>query len=427
MGRFRAVLADTRPLAVPEFRRLWVANLVTVVGAQLTVVSVPAQIYDETRDSAMVGLTGLFGLIPLVVFGLYGGALADAMDRRSILRWTTGGLIASSAMLWIQAAIGGLNVWVLLGLYAVQQSFFALNQPARQALLPRILPQHLLPAANSLSMTVVMAGAIAGPLIAGALIPLTGFAWMYALDTACLFSTLWAVTQLPSMPPQGKVAPAGVRSVIDGLRYLATQPILMASFGVDLVAMVFGMPRAQFPQIAHESFGGPAGGGFAFALLFAAIPAGSVLGGVFSGWVSRVHRHGLAVLACVLAWGIGVGVFATFVALADGRVGWAFWGAVGGLVIGGAADMASAAFRQAMLQSAATDEVRGRLQGVFLIVVAGGPRLADVLHGAAASAWGSVWAAAAGASAVIVGTVLIGALVPSFRAYRPIEGNSLKR
>jgi len=175
LARARSVLADTRPLKVPAFRRLWLADIVTVIGAQLTIVSVPAQIYAQTRDSSYVGLTGLFGLVPLIIFGLYGGSLADAHDRRRILMFTTTGLIVTSALFWAQAAVGGINVWLLFSLFAVQQIFFALHQPALQSSLPRLLPPELLPAANSLLMTVAMAGGIAGPLVAGTLIPVLGF------------------------------------------------------------------------------------------------------------------------------------------------------------------------------------------------------------------------------------------------------------
>ena len=146
MPALRGLLADTRPLAEPHYRRLWLANIVTVVGAQLTVVAVPAQIYGITGSSAYVGLTGVFGLVPLVVFGLWGGALADAMDRRTLLICTTVGLIGTSALFWLQAAAGNTDVWLLLGLFAVQQAFFAVNQPTRSAVLPKLLPAHLLPA-----------------------------------------------------------------------------------------------------------------------------------------------------------------------------------------------------------------------------------------------------------------------------------------
>ncbi|WOQ17475.1 MFS transporter [Raineyella sp. W15-4] len=410
----RQMFADTRPLHDDHFRRLWIANIITVIGAQLTVVAVPAQIYALTGSSAYVGLTGLFGLVPLVVFGLWGGALADAMDRRRLMVLSTVGLIATSALFWAQSALGTGNVWLILGIFAVQQAFFAVNQPTRTSILPRLLPAGQLPAANSLNMTVMQFGAIAGPLVGGALIPVLGFSWLYLADTVLLFATLWAAVRLPALPPTAgeRQGVPGLRSVVEGLGYLRGQPVLMMSFLVDLIAMVFGMPRALFPQLAHESFGGPAEGGTAFALLFAAIPAGALLGGIFSGWISRVTRQGLAVVLCIVAWGaamLGFGLFAGVGLLLP---------ALGLLAVGGAADMASAAFRQTILQEAASDEVRGRLQGIFIVVVAGGPRLADTLHGGAAAVLGTVAATAGGGVAVIAGVVLAALLVPSFVRYR---------
>jgi MFS family permease len=417
--QIRGLVADTRPLRNEHFRRLWLANIVTVVGAQLTVVAVPAQIYAETGSSAYVGLTGLFGLVPLVVFGLWGGALADVFDRRTLLVITTTGLIGTSALFWLQAAAGGANVWLLLGLFSLQQAFFAVNQPTRSALLPKIMPLELLPAANSLNMTIFQAGAIGGPLIAGVLIPVLGFAWLYLIDTITLFATLWAVVRLPRLPVEdaAKGTP-GLRSVIEGIVYLRGHPVLMMSFVVDLIAMVFGMPRALFPEIAHVGFAGPDEGGLVFALLFAAIPAGAVVGGIFSGWVSRVDLQGRAVVVCILLWGASMAGFGLAVGLADRWRTTMLVVALLMLVLGGAADMASAAFRTSMLQSAADDAVRGRLQGIFIVVVAGGPRIADVAHGASAAAVGTAVAAGGGGVLVVIGTVVAALAVPSFVRYR---------
>jgi MFS family permease len=416
--RFEGLFADTRPLRNEHFRRLWLANIVTVIGAQLTVVAVPAQIYAMTGSSAYVGLTGVFGLVPLIVFGLWGGALADAMDRRTLLMITTIGLIVTSGCFWAQAAFGLQNVWLLLGLFAVQQAFFAINQPTRSAVLPKLLPAYLLPSANSLNMTVFMAGGIAGPLVGGALIPLVGFSWLYLVDTVTLFATLGAVVGLPALPVEGvRVAP-GLRAVVDGFVYLRGHPVLMMSFVVDLIAMVFGMPRALFPELADVAFEGPSEGGLAFALLFAAIPAGAVVGGVLSGWVSRVERQGLAVVVAILVWGLAMIGFGVAAFLAPHAPLAFLVVAVVMLAVGGAADMASAAFRTSMLQSAASDEVRGRLQGIFIVVVAGGPRVADVAHGAAAAATGAAIAAAGGGVLVVVGTVLAAVAVPAFVRYR---------
>jgi MFS family permease len=420
----RALFADTTPLRNPYFRRLWSANIITVVGAQLTVVAVPAQIYAITGSSAYVGLTGLFGLVPLVVFGLWGGALADVMDRRTLLIVSTFGLIATSAGFWLQAALGGDDVWLLLGLFAVQQAFFGVNQPTRSAILPKLLPDEQLPAANSLNMTVMMAGAIAGPLVGGALIPVVGFSWLYLVDTLTLFATLSAVVRLPRLPVEGASGTPGLRAVVDGLRYLRGHRVLLMSFVVDLIAMIFGMPRALFPEIAHVDFGGPAEGGIAFALLFAAIPIGSVIGGVFSGWVSRVQRQGLAVVVAIVLWGVAITGFGVFVGLAGVSTNLMLALAVLMLIIGGAADMSSAAFRQSMLQGAAADAVRGRLQGVFIVVVAGGPRIADVLHGGVAAVAGTAVTAAAGGVLVVVLVLAASLAAPVFVRYRlgaPVE------
>ena len=192
------------------------------------------------------------------------------------------------------------------------------------------------------------------------------------------------------------------------------------SFLVDIIAMVFGMPRALFPEIAHVDFGGPESGGLAFALLFAGIPIGAVLGGVFSGWVSRVERHGLAVIVSVLVWGLAMFGFGLAVSMADSWHWPMLLAAVLMLVVGGAADMASAAFRMSMLQSAASDAVRGRLQGVFTVVVVGGPRIADVAHGAVAVSIGAAATAAGGGLLVVVVTVLAAVAFPAFVRYRVI-------
>lgn len=427
MSRLRSLFADTRPLENPDFRRLWIANIVTMIGAQLSVVAVPAQIYQITMSSAYVGLTGVFGLVPLIVFGLWGGALADVMDRRKLLMLTTSGMIITSALFWAQAALGLNNVWLVLGLFSVQQACFAVNQPTRAAVVPRLISPNQLPAANSLNMTVFQFGGIAGPLVGGALIPVIGLSWLYLVDTFCLLATIWAVLKLPPLPPDrdpesGPARVPGLRSVLEGFAYLRNHKVLLMSFVVDLIAMVFGMPRALFPQIAHESFGGPTAGGLAFALLFAAIPAGAVLGGVFSGWVSRVEHQGRAVVISIIAWGVAMTGFGAAIFLTDptdpGRTSLMLTLATVMLVLGGAADMASAAFRMTMLQDAATDNVRGRLQGVFTVVVAGGPRVADVVHGSTAALVGTAAASAGGGVGVVVGVVIASIAVPAFVRYR---------
>lgn len=414
------VLADITPLRNPDYRRLWTTGVVTVIGAQLSVVAVPKQLYDITHSSGYVGLAGLFGLIPLIIFGLWGGALADVMDRRKLLLITSAGTGLTALAFWAQAAAGLNNVWLVLGLFAVQQACFAVNQPARSAIYPRLLPEDQLPAANSLSMTVMQFGAIAGPVVAGMLIPVTGLSTLYLLDAVALLATLWATWKLPPIPPTGTARRAGLREVADGFVYLATQRILLASFAVDVVAMVFGMPRALFPEIAHDTFPGSNDGGTALGLLFAAMSVGAVLGGVFSGWLSRIRRQGLAVVILIVLWGLGMVGFGLAVGVAGHALSTtvALWIAFSCLAFGGAVDMFSAALRTTMLQSVATDEMRGRLQGVFIVVVAGGPRIGDVAHGFAAAAVGTAAAAAGGGVLVVLGMVISALVFPAFIRYR---------
>ena len=418
----RNLFADTRPLKSLDFRRLWFAQIITVIGAQLTVVAVPAQLYADTGSSAYVGLTGIFGIVPLIVFGLWGGALADHFDRRNLLIITTLGIIATSAAFFAIAASGSTNVWFILLVYAAQQAFFAVNSPTRNAILPHIVDKELLPAANALNMTVLSIGGIAGPLIGGAMIPLLGIKWLYLADVLFLIPTLFAVIALPRHTGRvssgeardGEKRSVGLRSILEGLRYLHGRTVLIMSFVVDVIATFFGMPRALFPQIAHESFGGEIDGGFAFGLLFAAIPAGAALGGAFSGWISRVHRPGKVVTLAIALWGAGIFVFGVTSGIAGGEPNVWMWIGLVALMVAGGADMASAALRNSILLSEVEDSMRGRLQGVFFVVVVGGPRLADTLHGGFGALIGTAATTAIGGGLVILGMFAVTLLVPTF-------------
>ncbi|WP_030676072.1 MFS transporter [Streptomyces cellulosae] len=401
---------DTRPLRIPAYRRLWSSTIVTAVGSQLTAVAVPKQIYDITGSSAWVGAASLAGLLPLIVFALWGGAVADTMDRRKLLLITNSGIAVTSVLFWLQA-VGGLDsVAVLMVLLAVQQAFWGLNAPAGNASITRLVPEDQLPAANALGSTVLETGQVVGPLLAGVLIPVIGLPELYLIDALALCVTVWAVHKLPSLPPLASAVArrAGIREIVAGFRYISAHKVLLLSFLADIVAMVFGMPRALFPQLASETYA-PYGEGLALGLLFAAIPIGAVLGGLLSGTFSRARRHGWMVIGAVVAWGAAVTGFG----LTD-----SLWLAVVFLAVAGVADMVSMVFRGAILLSAATDEMRGRMQGAFIVVVAGGPRLADVLHGTAGSAFGARTAVAGGGLLVIAVMLGLAFAIPALRRYR---------
>ncbi|MFD3497445.1 MFS transporter [Streptomyces sp. NPDC058676] len=403
---------DTRPLRRPAYRRLWSSTIVTAVGSQLTAVAVPKQIYDITGSSAWVGAASLAGLLPLIVFALWGGAIADSMDRRKLLLITNSGIAVTSVLFWLQAAIGLDSVAALMVLLAVQQAFWGLNAPARNASIARLVPEQELAAANALGSTVMQTGQVVGPLLAGVLIPVIGLPELYLIDALALCVTVWAVHRLPSLPPLAATGTsprrAGVREIAAGFRYISLHKVLLLSFLADIVAMVFGMPRALFPQLAAQSYA-PYSEGLALGLLFAAIPIGAVIGGLFSGTFSRARRHGWMVIGAVVAWGAAITGFGLSHSL---------WLAVVFLALAGVADMVSMVFRGAILLSAATDEMRGRMQGVFTVVVAGGPRLADVLHGSAGSAFGAPKAVAGGGILVMVVMLSLALAVPALRRYR---------
>ncbi|KUN62603.1 MFS transporter permease [Streptomyces canus] len=400
---------DTRPLRIPAYRRLWSSTIVTAVGSQLTAVAVPKQIYDITGSSAWVGAASMAGLLPLIVFALWGGAVADSMDRRKLLLITNSGIAVTSVLFWLQAVSGLDSVATLMVLLAVQQAFWGLNAPARNASIARLVPEAQLPAANALGSTVMQTGQVVGPLLAGVLIPVIGLPELYLIDALALCVTVWAVYRLPSLPPLAAAAArrAGVREIAEGFRYISAHKVLLLSFLADIIAMVFGMPRALFPQLASETYASY-DEGVALGLLFAAIPIGAVVGGLFSGVFSRARRHGWMVIGAVVAWGVAITGFGLSGSL---------WLAVVFLAVAGVADMVSMVFRGAILLSAATDEMRGRMQGVFTVVVAGGPRLADVLHGTAGSAFGARPAVAGGILVVAV-MLTLAFTFPALRRYR---------
>ncbi|NRN69798.1 Transmembrane secretion effector [Kibdelosporangium sp. 4NS15] len=386
------------------------STAVTSMGAQLTAVAVPKQVFDLTGSSGFVGLTGAVALVPLLVFGLWGGAIADMMDRRKLLLITNSGIALSSVLLWLQAAMELNSVWIVLLLLGLQQSFFAVNMPTRSAAIARLVPAELMPSAMALGSTVFTFGSVLGPLLAGVLLPVLGLSTLYLIDSVALILAMWAVWRLPPLPPlSGEIRRAGLRDVADGFRYLAGRSVLLASFLVDIIAMVAGMPRALFPEMAERTFGDPPGGGVALGWLYAAIPLGAFVMGLASGWLSKINRHGVGVIVAVCVWGA---------AMAGFGLSGSLWLAVVFLAIGGAADMVSAVYRSSILQTAAPDEMRGRMQGVFTVVVAGGPRLADLTHGWTAAATGTTVASAGGGFLVIVLTVGAAIWLSAFWRYR---------
>jgi MFS family permease len=403
--RLRRLAVDTRPLAQAPFRRLALGHGISWIGYQITTVTVLIQVFDITGSSLWVGLVGLAALAPLVIFGLYGGAVSDAMDRRRLL--LCAGLVVwlGTLGLLVQALTGGDRAWVLLVLSAVQSIGFALASPTRGAVIPRLLPRELVPAGNTLISTFGRLGSVVGPLIAGVAVARSGYAAAYGLDLLLYLSMIYAAFRLPPIPPLGGGTRPGIRSIVEGLAFIRTKPVLLWSFVVDIIAMVFAMPRALFPEVAESRFGDSDQA----AWLFAALAAGSVLAGLVSGWIGRVGQTGKVLVCAVFAWGAAV---------ACAGLSTTLWLACAFLALGGAADLVSSVFRQTILQTYAPDEMRGRMQGAFVVVVVGGPGLGDIRAGSSAALLGASGSWVGGAVASMVLVVLMTAWRPALFRYR---------
>ena len=398
---------DTRPLAVPPYRRLLIGQGTSFIGSMLTQVAVPVQVYAISRSSLQVGLVGLAGLVPIVVFGLYGGAIADVVDRRTLYLWASVATWAVTLALLVQTVLGVGSVGLILVLVAVQAATFATASSARGAIIPRIVDTELVAAANTLNFTVGNVGQVVGPLLAGVLVTQPhGFAYAYGVDAVLFTASLYSMLRLPSIPPDGSGTKLGLRSVAEGLRFIATRPVLLMSFGVDIAAMVLAMPRALFPAVADARFGGDVGP------LYAAIAIGAVLGGVTSGWIGRVRRQGVALTVAIVGWGGAVAL---------SGLAHQLWLAVVLLAVAGAADLVSAVYRQTILQTYAPDEMRGRMQGVFIAVVAGGPRLGDLRAGGTAAATSTTVSWVGGGLACMAVVAVAGFLVRPFWRYDALE------
>ncbi|MEU4347552.1 MFS transporter [Streptomyces sp. NPDC023838] len=400
------IFADLTPLrASPHYRRLWFGNTISWVGQGMTSLAISLQVYDITGSSFSVGLVGLFSLVPLMVFGLYGGAIADTVDRRRLGLASASGSAVLSAGLAAAAIAGFAHVWFLYGIVALQSVCAALNGPARSSMIPRLLPPEQLPAANALNSITMTSGTLLGPMLGGLIVGFAGYQSAYLIDAVTFAASLYAMWRLPSMLPDRDRTTAKRASVLDGFRFLATRPNLRMTFFSDFCAMILAHPRALFPAVAALWYGGDAR---TTGLLVAAPALGALLGGVFSGWLSRIHRHGLAILLAVGAWGAAIAVFGLTRNL---------WLGLLFLALAGCADTVSMVFRNTMLQVAAPDEMRGRLQGVFIVVVAGGPRLGDFLAGTTADLASPTVAVTGGGLACVLAVTLLGVTRRRFARY----------
>ncbi|HEY2704797.1 MAG TPA: MFS transporter [Candidatus Dormibacteraeota bacterium] len=405
-SRLGGIALDLTPLRVSrDFRLLWSGQLVSTMGRQITAVAVPYQVYQLTGSTLAVGLLGLVQVVPLIVFSLIGGAVADAMDRRRLLL-VSNSLLALCSLLYVAGAVHGHPP--LAALYAVggvAAGLSAFDQPARSATVPNLVPRDQLAAAVALMFGLFQAALIVGPAVGGLIIGRWGLGAAYLVDVLSFGAAITAVALIGPQPPGQEHREPPLRAIRSGLAFARRQPVVLAGFAIDLDAMIFGMPRALFPALAATAFHtGPSGLG----LLYAAPGVGAVAAILVTGWLGRVRRLGRVVIGAVAIWGLAIAGFGLVGSL---PVALALLAAAGG------ADSISAVCRSTMLQTLTPDHLRGRMSATYSMVVMGGPYAGDVEAGAVAAAWGPRISVVSGGLLCLVGAGLVAATLPALYRY----------
>jgi len=404
---FASIAVDSGALREsPAFRRLFIGQLISLVGRQITTVAVPFQIFLLTHSPLAVGAAGVVQAAPLVAASLGAGALTDHFDRRRILLVTQLGLAGCSALLALGALWGRPPLAGIYLVVAAAAGIGAVDAPARSAIVPNVVRPERLPGALSLNFAMFSTSVVAGPALGGLVIARTGLPLAYTIDVATFGAALYAVFRLSAQRPHGEQHEPPVQAIKRGLDYARTQPVILGGFAMDLCAMVFGMPRALFPVLATSTFHvGAQGLGF----MYAAIGAGSAAGALSTGWMRHTVRLGRVIVVAIAVWGAAIIAFG-FVTQ--------FWIALALLVVAGAADSLSAVSRSTIMQTLVPDALRGRLSALYFMVVAGGPYVGDLESGGVASAFTVQVSIVSGGVMCLLGLAAAALLVPSVWRHR---------
>jgi len=409
--RMRRLAVDTRPLrASRDFRLLWSGELISQIGSQVTLVALFVQVYELTHSSAAVGVIGAVQLGPMVLVSIGLGPQIDLRDRRLLLIASQLGLMASSLILLVGAIAGHPPLVLVYGAAALNAAFVSVSMPTRAAMTPNLVPANLLAQSAALNQVMWNGAGVVGPALGGVVVGQLGLAWAYGIDVATYVVAVGFALMLRPQRPQRDAAEEddrGWAAVRNGMRYLKGKRVLQSTFTVDVVAMVFGMPRVLFPVLADKQFHrGPEVVGW----LFSAVALGALIGALSSGWVGRVRRLGLAILVAVTVWGASITAF--------GLSGDHLWLALVCLAVAGSADVISAVFRSTLQALVVPDALRGRLSAFNIFIVAGGPRLGDLEGGVVASAFTPTVSVVSGGLLCLGGVAVIALMVPRFARWR---------
>jgi MFS family permease len=403
----RGLAVDVSPLRTyRDFRLLWSGELISETGHQMAHVAIFVQVFRLTGSASAVGLVGLAELVPLVLMSIAAGGIVDAVDRRKLWLGMQFGFAGSSTLLLVVSLFPHPPLGVIYLGAGLTAGLSGIASPTQAAMTPRLVSRGDLPSAIALNQVMWNATAIVGPAVGGVVIAIS-LPWAYGIDVITYGATIAAGLLMRPMPPaSGEHRAAGVAAIREGFRYLKGRRVLQSTFVIDLVAMIFGLPRALFPILALTQFhGGPE----IVGVLFSALAVGALGGALTAGWVGRVRHQGRAVIVSVALWGAGIVGF--------GLVGNDLPLAVVLLAAAGAADVISAVFRSAILQLSVPDHLRGRLSAIHILVVTGGPRLGDFEAGMVAQAFTPFVSVVSGGVACLAGVAVIAVAVPQFWRY----------
>lgn len=412
-GRLSRIALDITPLRRSrDFRLLWTGLFISELGYQFSLIAMFVQVYALTKSAAAVGLTGLFSFVALVGAAIASGAVIDAFDRRKLLMFAQVGFAVGSASLLLGALARRPPVGLIYAAAALTAAVSAIDSPTRAAMTPRMVGTDLVPAAAALNQVVWNSVGLLGPLLGVLVIARLGLSWAYGIDLVtygAMFAAAAMIRPMPVEPASGEERgpTMGWPAVKEGFAFVRRSRLLQANFGIDMIAMIFGLPRALFVVLAITQFHR---GNEVLGLLFAAPAAGALVGSLTGGWVGRADRRGVAVIWAVVAWGAAIAAF--------GLVGSRLPLALAFLAVAGAADVISAIFRTTILQTTVPERLRGRLSAIHILVVTGGPRLGDFEAGFVAQAFTPTISVVSGGVACIVGAALMAVIYPEYRRYR---------
>ncbi|ETK30418.1 MFS transporter [Microbispora sp. ATCC PTA-5024] len=400
----RRLRLDLAPLRESrDFRLLIGSGLVTTIGTVITMVAVPFQMKQLTESYVAVGLVSLAEFVPMVICGLWGGAIADARDRRRIVVVSELGLCLTSVLLLVNALLPAPRVWLLYVVGALAAGLSSVRSPSEQAIINRVLPLDRMTAAFAIQGLVRNTAMIAGPAAGGLVVTTLGPAGSYGIDVATFLVSLALLVRVGAVARSQDATPASLRSMAEGVRYALRRPDLMGTYLVDIAAMAFASSNALFPFLAEDLHAPKAIG-----LLYAAGGVGSVVASLTSGWTNHVHRHGLAVIVSATLWGVAVAVAALMPNV---------WLVFLFLAVAGGADMVSGLFRGTIWNQTIPDEYRGRLAGIELLSYSTGPMLGDARAGLMAQFGGARFSLGVGGLLCVGAVGLMAAALPRFRRY----------